>query len=376
MFPERTRTLLPKFLRSSLERDLERVHHFGFAHISPPLQANPHLILEHPYFYAVHTAAIHNPTQNYAVGLFVHQELEKRLAGVALQGYWNIIGSDGAVTKSDPKLPYLIFLGPKPQTTTTGLFLSATMPNLVTGDLSLSDALYGLIAMEGPAFFYEAPGWKIPTLKEMGKFLSRESHKLADCFLVGGNFLSISPEKEIIYDEDMAMVAGIFFDKNESMRAYTQDMKLALRHEIQRRFGDVPVEPQPGGDFYIPSGTPYLIQDATAGVVDALHNDSTLLDDVENAREAIRNGVPVVVSVSGVLKAAPPTPTDTSHGYSLMGLLTEHNQNYNKNYKPEKTLVSLLYSLTNKNNDQKLEYLIGSKYKQIKYETVYHSQYN
>ena len=107
-----------------------------------------------------------------------------------------------------------------------------------------------------------------------------------------------------------------------------------------------------------------------------MHNDSTLLDDVENAREAIRNGVPVVVSVSGVLKAAPPTPTDTSHGYSLMGLLTEHNQNYNKNYKPEKTLVSLLYSLTNKNNDQKLEYLIGSKYKQIKYETVYHSQYN
>ena len=286
-----------------LENTLDQIGSFGFAHLSPAIQSiHPAEILEHPYFFAVHKAAL-NTEKNYAVGLFVGPEMERGLSIFALEKYWNVIRSNGHIQKFDKDLPTLIFLGPQQQTTTTGLFLSANMPNLVTGDLSLSDAMYALLAMEGQGFFYETPGWKAPTFNELSRMLGRYNKTLSQLFFLGSNLFEIKPEERARYFRELEYVANIFADPTLTEQ-YRDEMKLALTDEIKRRFGET-VKVNKEGDFYIPAGAPYLIEDATAKVVEMLQDDSTLLATAEKARHAIRNGLPVTVDVRGVLQAEP-----------------------------------------------------------------------
>src|SRR3989344_6660142 len=160
----------------------------GFAHISPEIQeSSPSGIITHPYFKALKCASV-NDDKKYALGLFINGELETRISISAIKENWNVLNSCGTKFHGDPKYPTLIFLGPQQQTTVSGLFLSSDIPNLVTGDLSLSDALYGLIAMDGPAFYYETPGWKAPTFNELFNIFGRVAPDLGNIFMFGSNF--------------------------------------------------------------------------------------------------------------------------------------------------------------------------------------------
>ncbi len=307
-------------LARDLKRELEKFDKIGFAHLSPQVLNYPgEILLEHPYFQAVHSAHTNNDNQRLAIGLFMNGNLEAKVATAALQKYWNVIDSTGLVLRKNKDLPTLIFLGPQPQTTVAGLFLSSNIPNLVTGDLSLSDALYGLIAMNGPAFFYETPDWKVPTLIELTKMLERASHLLADDFYVGSNFLTNKwSNQEFIkanqprINEAFGRVVKIFGD-GRVYAEYTKVMRSAVRREILRRFGDVQVEGCREKDHYIKPGAPYLIQDATAKVVETLREDSSVLTEVEEVRKMLTNGVPVSINVkTGVLEPAPKPKSQTA----------------------------------------------------------------
>lgn len=294
-----------------LERVLQETERIGFAHLSPQIQnLHPAEILEHPYFYAVHAAKL-NYGHTFGIGLFSHPSLEARLSRVALQKHWNVVSRNGEVLKFDPDIPTLIFLGQQPQMTTTGLFLSSNIPNLVTGDLSLSDALYGLIAMEGQGFFYETPDWKMPTFQELARILGRSNRELANIYFAGSNDMNasrweISPDLRNRFNQIRESLTKIFGDEKLT-QAYTHDMREAVRGEIKRRFGDVPVELTGQNGFYIPPGAPYLLQDATAKVVETLREDPDTLSEVESVRKMLSDGVPVTVNVqTGVLEPAPP----------------------------------------------------------------------
>ena len=295
---------------SNLQKLLEGQNKIGFAHISPQMQAwPPEKIFEHPYFHAIYTAHISKDSDKFTIGLFLNGELEKRLTSVAESKYWNVVGRDGQSTKFNRDLPTLLFLGSQPQTTVTGLFLSSDIPNLVTGDLSLSDALYGLIAMDGPAFFYETPTWKIPTLTELGSILMKTDPHLAGEFMVGSNSCKIlkinqknSQTGKEIANTFFERVVNVFSDKKYASR-YTEGMRTAIRREIQRRFGNVQVESNMKRDFYIVLGAPYLIQDATVQVVDTLRANPEALAETEKVRRMLKDGVPVSVNVhTGVLE--------------------------------------------------------------------------
>ncbi len=292
----RIRSLLAWSQKQKLGRILEGIDKVGFAHLSPEIQVNgPETILEHPYFAAIFTAKMHY-TEKFGIGLFVNQETEKRLTKTALRKNWGAISSAGEVVRYDPDFPTLIFLGPQSQRTTANLFLSADIPNLVTGDLSLSDALYALIAMDGQSFFYEVPRWKVPTYKELTNILLRHDESsngysaAAPTFAAGSCPYPYSSglsknDREALHSgfQDVVNVLG----DEKATKAYTEAMRHAVREEIRSRFGDVPVEAVGKDGFSIPPGTPYLIQDATANIVNLLQNDPAFFAEVEKLRQEI-----------------------------------------------------------------------------------------
>ena len=326
---------------------LDSHNRIGFAHLSPEIQSqDPRVILEHPYFHAIHTAHVNNNGQRFAVGMFVGKDLETKLCETALLNYWNAVDSNGRVISSNPDLPTLLFLGPQPQVTTTSLFLSSDIPTLVTGDLSLSDALYGLIAMKGPAFFYEAPSWKTPTLLELMKILNKRNPALPIIQFVGGNFnnnhIKIIAPQEII-DQGFSEVVNIFGNKNNA-RDYAELMRQAIRDEIQRRFGDVQVVGEQKNGLYIRPGAPYLLQDATAMIVETLRENPDALAETEKARKMLKDGVPVSINVqTGVLESQPIKPSyplyDNNdcfnflkkYGDSPLEMIIGHIKEYNYN---------------------------------------------
>jgi hypothetical protein len=295
------------FSRESLrlEHVLDEIDHIGFAHLSPQISQYPDVLLDHPYFSTVHKAHL-NSSGTYGIGMFVPANLEEFISIFAHNRYWNVIRSSGLFMKFNKDLPTIIFLGPQQQMTTSSLFVSSDIPNLVTGDLSLSDAIYSLIAMDGKGFFYESPSWKLPTLYEMARIFNEHASNLGFVNAAGGNFINYhDPLVKDLVENDLVDI----MTSKTHQELFTGLMREAFRTEIRRRFGDVPVSSQENPDgLYIPAGAPYLFQDATANVVNRLRNDPESLRDVEQTRKAIINGEPVSINVhSGVLEPSPKT---------------------------------------------------------------------
>ncbi len=333
----------------TLAKLIEGHNRIGFAHLSPQIQSYPpEFILEHPYFASIHRAHLNNQELRFAVGLFLDKEREFHLANAAMERYWNVVRSDGDILSRNKDLPTLVFLGPQPQTRVTGLFLSSDIPNLVTGDLSLSDALYGLIAMNGPGFFYECPDWKIPTHVSLMNMISRRfdqqgpgKHILAQYFFGSNHFntkaFQLSYSKEDLesvavgYGKCVDQNSKIFWDRR-AMNRYTEGLREAIRAEIRRRFGATTVVSAEGeGDFYIPPGAPYLLQDATTNVVERLREDPESLGETERARDLLKSGAKVVVNVNtGVLEPQPYKTYNTSNildwGYNFVFKHTSKDQ--------------------------------------------------
>ncbi len=276
-------------LKNGAIRALKNTDKIGFAHVNPGMDiAN---LFSHPYFSTVKQAHRYSPT-NFGIGVFFNAKLEEKIATIGKRRNWNIIRSNGTTENYDQEQPSVFCLGPQTQTKTTGLFLSANMPNLVTGDLSLSDAMYGLIAMQGPAFFYETAPWKTSTLTELSSMIKRSSKKMGqvfeDMFLIGSNskkFYSLGENLKELYRESIENVTKTFIFDSVN-KQYREVMQEAIRKEIRKRFGNVQVQAQGiSKGFYIQPGAQYLLQDATESIIDTLREDQTFFAKVEKTRE-------------------------------------------------------------------------------------------
>jgi len=279
-----------KKLTSKVIRTLEKTDKIGFAHFNPGTTAQD--LFSHPYF-SIMQRAHQNTKIKLGVGVFFNKQTEKEVAARGIKNNWNVVRSDGTIERYCLTNPTIFCLGPQPQTTTTGLFLSANIPNLVTGDLSLSDAMYGLIAMNGPAFFYETAPWKGPTFNELTVMFNNSSIKEFAAkwlFTVGSNPLKVYKglnEEDELY---MASLDNLLktFAYNKTNTEYRIAMQKVIRREVRKRFGEVQVQARGiSKGFYIQPGAPYLLQDATESVVDSLRANQTFFAKVEKARERI-----------------------------------------------------------------------------------------
>lgn len=273
---------------AGLERILGQTDNIAFSHFKPHMSAEE--FLNSPYVRALKEAA-ENFDGNFALGLFFNGNLEEQVAVHALSEGYSMIMSDGTVFEGEHGRPALVFLGPQPQLMTTSLFVSATMPNIVTGDLSLSDSLYALVAMGGQGFFYDCPSWKQPTYNELRRMLPDDA---AQIFAAGsmGDFHNGSPQ----HIETVAMTLA---DPSTSER-YTESMRSAVTDEIESRFGPMEIDPEAEDGFYVQRGAPYLFQDAAEKVMYALANSPESLARVEATRKRIaESGAVPVIAISG-----------------------------------------------------------------------------
>ncbi|MEK6968713.1 MAG: hypothetical protein AABX51_08895 [Nanoarchaeota archaeon] len=262
-----------------LEQILDSAERIGFGHFRPNIR--PDLFFNSAYIKALEAAAGAYDS-GFVLGLFFDQTTEQEITEYAHKTAYTFVHRDGTVTKGSASKPVLLFLGLQDQLTTTSLFLSATMPNIVTGDLSLSDALYGILAMQGPGFFYDCPIWKKYTRNELDKILNEVSPITADIFRAGSKIHH--PEG---LDDSMEEVAKTLAEKDRA-ETYTQLMKAGIQGVINRRFGHTPITDKPTYGFYVPPGSGFLYQDAVAQVVLTLLDNPNLLQEVEEKRKKIQ----------------------------------------------------------------------------------------
>ena len=274
--------------RSALENALDRVERFAFAHFRPHLRGED--FFNSSYLRLVTEMAKEYDTR-FALGFFFGNPLENEIAEKAqAMGYGVVRKSQNTFQAGDSKMPVLIFLGPQPQLRTTSLFLSANMPTIVTGDLSLSDALYGVLAQEGPAFFYDCPTWKRPTFEELNLIMSQLS--LPQCAFF--NAMS-NKEKAFPLPSDQDLKPNLeLLDRELHHSEYRDTMQQALRKEIVHRFGrkwkwngTLSENGRSADGFSIPAGVPFFLQDAAEAVVRRLHDDPKAHAEIEKSRKRI-----------------------------------------------------------------------------------------
>ncbi len=164
------------------------------------------------------------------------------------------------------------------------------MPNLVTGDLSLSDAIYSLIAMEGQGFYYDCPIWKIPTMNALIEILNNTSKDLANVFIRGSYSGEIDHNNIEVADHTFKKALNTFI-MHQDAEIYRKSMRTALVKEIVKRFGYFEVYDNgfPDG-LYIKRGAPFLFQDATESVIAKLYENPDLFAEIEKTRRELAAG--------------------------------------------------------------------------------------
>lgn len=233
----------------------------GFAHFKPDTSLAA--ILRSQYFNLIKIAS-QNSNEKYLLACFIQPEKKAILNNLSFAeeySTFNIISKDFIII-NDASKPTIAILGPTPQLETSKMFLSSTIPPLVTGDLSLSDAMYFLLAKKGPGFFYDCPGWKQPTRNELSNILAVQNPKTSRCFNFDNEFDGILAEQKQIDD-------------------YREQMRHAINAEIQKRFG---IEATKTKDQKIPYGAPFLFQDAAGLAIDKLLTDEKLKEQTEQKR--------------------------------------------------------------------------------------------
>lgn len=303
---------------------LNGIDNVGIAHYQPGVGSQD--ILESAYLEGVISAA-KNSNKKYAVCLFVNSGIEKRLRYLLHEEGQkiNLVSANG-VKIIDSKAPYIILLGPTPQDKVSKLFLASNIPPLVTGDLSLSDQLYFLLAKDGPGFFYDCAGWKAPTQKELDKLLcSRLGVKdTADFCSIDGivdgiaeKLPDISLNDFVLFAKTFSVWAGFGWVDNSSaqrnekldrftrskmsyvkkctdkvvkvlidgqeMSRYTTGMRRALSLEIKERFGKEPVVE----NGRIIDKSPFLFQDCASIVVKSLLENKEMHETAEKRRQEL-----------------------------------------------------------------------------------------
>lgn len=273
---------------SNAYRHLSRASHIAVAHFFPSM--NPGRFLEEPYILALQLASVNN-TEPYALGVFFDESFIAKLK-VTMDMRFNFVNRDGTVEINDKSYPTIVALGPTPQIEASALFLASTMPPVATGDLSLSDQLYFNLAMNRQGFFYNCPVWKKHSEKALEEMLGK-----------------YSPEAlEIFSSKDIEKIAGVLSNPSEA-RQYADGMRNALQREIESRFGADALQvnsPYPG--YALPPGRPFLFQDVTATVVQALLDSRELRELVEESRAEQGRRARGTSSYANALQNVTPTP--------------------------------------------------------------------
>lgn len=295
----------------------------SFAHFNPA--ATRWSILTSPFFLHFHRAA-RNSWEKYVLGLFLGSAKGNEFVAALENSVWfdeipkavfdkiarNKLGvnyvSKDYVRIKDKNFPTIVFLGPTPQLETSKMFLSATVPPLVTGDLSLSDALYFLLAKDGPGFFYDCPGWKVPTFDALRQMIVRPVlknvsllnppddlsvflMKVVDEVIDGvgdiPRFLEVIDALSVFrqFDSDAFSrdILSKVFTYDFAAQHYAASLKRSLEDEIISRFGRLPKI----SDGKVPHGSPFLLQDAAADIVQLLLNDVCLRNYFDGLRHEI-----------------------------------------------------------------------------------------
>ncbi|MBI3052025.1 hypothetical protein HYY74_06250 [Candidatus Woesearchaeota archaeon] len=257
---------------AGLEKLLSDSERVGFGYFPFTEYSEASDFFKHPYVKALEMAACKS---RLTLCLFSNPDMERRLTNRAI-GFYGVVSSSGKFTKGKPGTPSLVFIGGVPQLIAGALFMKANMPNLVTGDLSLSDSLYFLLAHEGPGFFYDSAIHKYGNELDLVQLFS--SDEAVRTAFIGGSGITTHHYRQYLTtcqtnEEVLNAAAAAFTDD-----AYPRRLSAALKSEIARRYKLADVEVALAG------GSPVFIQDAVEKAVRELLEDPLKLQEVESMR--------------------------------------------------------------------------------------------
>lgn len=268
--------------KSSLEGILDQSGRIAFAHFHPGITATE--FFNRPYVRLLEYAAQHFET-GFLLGLFLDDKTKTEIAKEAYERNYTVVDNTGLVVAGLGDKPTLLFLGPQSQSTVTQLLMSSTMPNIVTGDKTLSDAAYGLITINGQGFFYDCPEWLEPTMKALKDAIGRVSPFVAGVFEAGSTQPRTNPLQYIDHQDFAVNVLG----NPKLSEFYRKQLKEAMQKEIEARFGTSALKKRKGANgFHIPNGAPFLVQDVVEDEIKRLQEDPIRFKKIEEIRTGTR----------------------------------------------------------------------------------------
>lgn len=268
--------------KKTLKRSLINLDRIGFAHFNPTLTVSG--FFNSGYVLALEEAARRG--SSIGLGVFFSGYKGSVIMQYAGKKGYTIISNDGKIYYGKKQKPTLIFLGPQTQLMTASLFLSSTMPNLVTGDLSLSDAIYFLCFIGGGGFYYDAPKWKRQTFDEMLRIFGKFQNNLKCQFQIGSSY--INPKIAGQYADEFSQVVKSLANPSEGS-IFRASMRNAFMQEISLRFGNGFFVNELNDGLYVPSGAPFLVQDAAERVVRNIVGNPNLYLRIKKAREIMQS---------------------------------------------------------------------------------------
>lgn len=98
------------------------------------------------------------------------------------RGSLSCIATDGSLLGGEGSAVTVIMLPSVPQTVSTRILWASEMPNVVTGDHSLSDAMHALAFGNGQGFIYEMNRWKHNLCMEMASLIAKHDASSGSLF--------------------------------------------------------------------------------------------------------------------------------------------------------------------------------------------------
>ena len=242
-----------------------QIEKFGIAYTSSGHK--PGEIIHSNYFLGVKEAS---KKCDGIVGLVIPKSgmvaLEYREA--ALWENWNVVTAHDKRPELEPNKPTLFITGPIPQQKLSQLHARANIPSLVTGDQTLSDAIYFALT-GGHGFFYDAPQWKSTTLTGM-ELWTTEVKSAAKIFWRGSfrhdDIFNGSPHED---------VTSVLVNP-EAAREFAEGMRVSIEEEIKRQHNLTEINPV--------KHSPFIVQDRVLNLVDRLASDSAFREKTEQER--------------------------------------------------------------------------------------------
>ncbi len=264
----------------SLESLVSAADKIMFMHVAPSHSALQ--VLSGSYLRSVGEASKQSG-QKYFVGIIGSclWESELRYDDALSCVPYSVRFSDGQIRVGANPDVLLSFLGSFSQVDAESLFISASAPCIMTGNLSLSDAMYSLMARKGQGFFYDAPIWERNTFRGLINALGQRE-KTAQIF-IGNSMKGSQFEQEF----KSSIFSQVFYDDG-ACKEYSEGMRDALWQMVERLHGAA----RPSGLSFpaIPYNSSFIIEDAAEAVVRTLLYEPGLLAEINARRQSIVSG--------------------------------------------------------------------------------------